>query len=169
MGLTYATEEGRVVKRLFVDLDICDNCPECVVDCSYFYHPGNNGITELREKAAFALICRHCKEGTCVIACPNDALERGEDGILKRSNMLCIKCNSCVVACPFGTIQEGIIPFLTSGCDVCVGRVEDADPVCVSTCPYGALKYGEFSEDPENRIYVVRGNVIVHTTSWERE
>mgnify|MGYP001046307368 CR=1 FL=1 len=33
-------------KKLFIDLDICnsDKCEECVVECSYFYHPVNNGM-----------------------------------------------------------------------------------------------------------------------------
>ena len=104
--------EITAMKKLFVDLDICAVCPECVVDCDYLYHPGNNGITHLREKAHFALICRHCEQAPCVNSCPQEALKRGEDKVVVRSNMLCIGCNSCLAACPFGTIYPEIIPFL---------------------------------------------------------
>jgi len=31
-------------KRLFIDLDICASgeCKDCVIKCSFFYHPGIN-------------------------------------------------------------------------------------------------------------------------------
>jgi len=159
-----------MAKRLFIDLDICDEkCKECVVECSYFYHPWNNGITELREKATYMLICRKCESPTCVPSCPEEALKKGEDGILIRSSMKCIKCHTCVLACPFGTLHEDTVPFLRSSCDLCVGRADGKVPICVETCPYGALKYEEMEEDPEEGIYLIRENVLAHATAWKRE
>ncbi|MCM8798208.1 MAG: 4Fe-4S ferredoxin, partial [Candidatus Omnitrophica bacterium] len=69
--------------RLFIDLEVCSKCPECVVKCSYFYHPQNNGITNLREFATFVLVCRHCEDAPCVNSCYHQALEKQADGILK--------------------------------------------------------------------------------------
>lgn len=163
-----ATEKS-AKKKLLVDLDICGKCEECVIDCSYLYHPSNNGITYLREKATFEFICRHCEQGTCVTACPQDALQRDEEGIPQRSSFLCIGCSSCVAACPFGTIYKEVIPFYTSQCDVCVGRTNGKELVCVSSCPFFAIKYGDYSESPEENRYLVDENVVVHVTVWQRE
>ncbi|MBP7835870.1 MAG: 4Fe-4S ferredoxin, partial [Candidatus Omnitrophica bacterium] len=75
------------MRRLFIDLDICNKCKECAVACDYFYHPQNNGITSLREYATFATICRHCEEAPCVDSCYHNALERADDGHIKRHKM----------------------------------------------------------------------------------
>lgn len=164
-----STEVKVGTKKLFIDLDVCCKCPECVIKCDYYYHPNNNGITELREKAHFALVCRKCEEADCVSACPKEALKKSEEGILVRSNMLCVGCNSCALACPFGTIYKETIPFLTLQCDLCVDRCEGRDPLCVTTCPYGALKFGDFQEEKEKHIYRIKEGLIVHSTPWKKE
>ena len=158
-------------KKLFIDQEKCDNCSlaECKVACSYFYHPGNVGITSLRELAKYAIVCRKCEQGTCVQACPQDALEKTEDGVLKRYNMLCINCQSCRIACPFGTILPELLPYLLDQCDYCIGRCSDHNPPeCVAGCPSGALQFREVAEDVENNIYKVNDNLYVHSIQWER-
>ena len=158
-------------KKLFVDLDICSTaCPECVVDCSYFYHPENNGIYPLRELLTYSLICRKCEEAHCVNSCPQNALEKQEDNILKRYYMRCIGCKSCSHACPYGAIYPELIPYLNSKCDLCLDRRSQKDePVCISTCPYGALSLKDIESDEEKHIYAVGDNVVVHSTHWIRE
>jgi len=56
-------------KRLFIDLDKLNRHSEWQVRCSYSGHPRNNGTAFIRETATYALICRRCEEGTCVLAC----------------------------------------------------------------------------------------------------
>ncbi|HOX54528.1 MAG: 4Fe-4S binding protein [Candidatus Omnitrophica bacterium] len=170
------------MKRLFIDLDKCNQCPECVVACSYMYHPqpfvekgagperkSNMGITSLREYATFALFCRHCEEAPCVNSCYHDALERQSDGHLKRYKMRCTSCKSCAVACPFGTIFPDFIPYLDSRCDYCLGRVESESPVCLASCPYKAVEVKEVKEEPENNIYLVGEHLAVKSRKWSRE
>ena len=156
-------------KRLFVDLDICSKCPECVIDCSYFYHSGNRGIDSIREVASFALVCRQCEEAPCVTSCPQEALEKEDGGTLKRSNLLCIGCNSCTLACPFGTIYPEVIPYLVSKCDFCIDRADGKEPICIPSCPYGALKYGEFKEEEKENKYLVNEDLLVHLTPWRKD
>ncbi len=156
--------------RLFIDLDKLNRHPEWEVKCSYANHPYNDGLTFIKEMATYALICRKCEEGTCVLACPREALEKQEDGILKRYNMRCIQCRSCSYACPFGTILPDMVPYRTSICDYCIGRLRNGEaPLCVQTCPDEAILYGEFEENPEKKTYLVGDNLVVSAVEWKRE
>ena len=170
------------MKRLYIDLDICSKCPECVITCSYFYHPqpfseafrgpqriANMGITSLREYATFSLFCRQCEEAPCVTACYHDALEKQSDGVLKRYKMRCTSCKSCSIACPFGTILPDFIPYLDSHCDYCIGRLDKELPACIKTCSYNAIEFKEIKEDPENNIYLIGEHLAVKSQKWIRE
>lgn len=155
--------------RLFIDLEICKECDECSAECSYVYHPENDGITSLREFANFALICRECEAAPCVESCPKQALEKQEDGKLKRYNFRCIGCKSCSHACPFGTIFPELIPYRTSMCDYCVNRLkQDEVPLCVRTCDEDAIRYEEVEESEEENIYFIGNNLAVHSEHWIR-
>lgn len=158
-------------KNFFVDLDICSTrCTKCVVGCSYYYHPENNGIYPLRELLTYMLICRKCEEAHCVNSCPQNAIEKKEDNILKRYYMRCIGCKSCVHACPYGTIYPELVPYINSKCDLCLDRRNQKDqPVCINTCPYGALSVKDTETDEEKHIYAVADNIVVHSTHWIRE
>ena len=157
------------MKRLFIDLDICSNCPKCVVECSYPYHPQNNGISSIRELATFGLICRQCEIAPCVTSCPKEALEKKEDGVLKRYNMRCISCKTCSLACPFGTIYPELLPLMASGCDYCLGRLKGNVPLCVTTCPYSALKYDEVEENASAKIFCLNDSLAVKSYKWIKE
>ncbi len=80
----------------------------------------------LRERATFALVCRQCLYASCIIACPFDAIERQDDGIIKRYNLRCVSCKLCAHACPFGTIYPEMLQFYEAHCDNCLGRNEAA-------------------------------------------
>lgn len=158
------------MKRLLIDLEICTECKDCTISCSYFYHPDNNGLTYIWEIANFALACRKCEDEPCVKACPNEALEKQEDKILKRYSMRCTSCKTCVWACPFGTIYPETIPYLISRCDVCIGRLEGKDvPECVTSCKDGGIKYGDFDEDIEKGHFKLTDNIVIHSIHWRKE
>lgn len=159
-----------MANRLFVDLEILSKAPKCEMRCSYFYHPLNDGIVALREYATYLIVCRKCEEGTCVRACPKDALEKPKDRPLVRYSFRCVSCKSCSFACPFGTIYPEVLPYIISTCDYCLGRLKgDEPPLCVKTCICGALKYGEFKEEPEKHIYFAGDNLVVHSIQWVRD
>ncbi|MEI6631009.1 MAG: 4Fe-4S dicluster domain-containing protein [bacterium] len=156
------------MKRLFVDLDICSSCKECISCCEYFYHPQNNGVAGLREYSTFAIICRHCEEAPCVNSCYHNALERGSDGHLKRYKMRCTSCKSCTLACPFGVIFADFIPYLDSKCDYCIGKTGQL-PKCITSCTHKAVDLREIEESTENNIYFVGEHLAVHSSKWVRE
>ena len=157
-------------KVLLLDLDVCDSaeCSECEATCANLAHPGNNGIDKLREQATFSYYCRQCEDQACLTACPVDALEKNENGVIERANLLCIGCDSCIMACPFGTIHTDFFPFLDSQCDLCEDR--PGEPACVSTCAYGGLKAipagRELKGDDWQKL---KDDLLVRVSSWDRD
>lgn len=152
--------------KLVIDFGKCRLQGESNVVCSYKHHPENKGIDSLLENIRFALICRRCEAAPCVEACPNDALEkvdseRHDAGILKRANMLCTGCGTCAIACPFGTIYTDLIPYPTSNCDVCRGRLGSGEkPLCVTTCQDGSIDYEEVDPNGEDLVEVFDDIVV---------
>ena len=169
------------VKKLVIDLEKYEQCEDCDVQCSYKHHPDNNGIDALLEKIRFALICRKCETAPCVKACPQEALEKvavegSDEKVLKRATMLCTGCGTCAIACPFGTVYTELIPFATSSCDVCRGRLGAGEkPLCVRTCTFGGLDYrqveagGDMVEVVDDIVVKVAGGKLWEPFLQEKE
>ncbi len=160
--------------RLYIDLDVCASgeCKKCEVQCSYYYHSGNNGIISVAELATYSLVCRRCEEPHCVNACPVNALEQQKDKnkLLIRHTMRCISCRSCSHACPYGTIYPENVPLLIHNCDFCLDRRDkENEPLCVKTCPYGALSLKKGDIELDEHTFLVGDYLIVHSTHWEWE
>jgi len=159
-----------MTKRLYIDLDKCRACGDCKAKCSYYYHPFNSGIQNLREIAEFSVKCRHCEEAPCIKSCPRDALEKQDDAIVKRYNMRCVSCKTCSYACPFGTILPELLPYAVSKCDYCLGRLNENDvPVCIGECPYNAIQYGDFEPNDKEYKFLVSEHLVVRAVPWKKE
>jgi len=154
--------------KLVIDLAKAELQQDSHVRCSYKHHPGNKGFDALLEMIRFGLVCRRCHSAPCVQACPNDALEKvktsddpDDTGILKRANMLCTGCGTCAIACPFGTIYTDLIPYPSSVCDVCRGRLAaDEKPLCVTTCANGSIDYRDV--EPGGDLVEVFDGIVVN-------
>ncbi|MFH1768824.1 MAG: 4Fe-4S dicluster domain-containing protein [Candidatus Omnitrophota bacterium] len=152
------------MERLFIDLEKCDSCKKCVIDCAYAFHPSNNGIVSLRELAVFSLLCRKCEEAPCVKSCYHNALKKEDDGIVKRARFLCTACKTCGIACPFGVILPDLLNFFDSRCDYCLKRDKT---LCITTCPYGAIEKKYIAEeDIDKGIYFVSDRLAVRYKKW---
>jgi Fe-S-cluster-containing hydrogenase component 2 len=148
-------------KKLVIDLVACDRCHDALGGCSVKC----GGLINLREKAAFALICRRCQLASCIVACPFDALQRLEDGgVIKRHNLRCVSCKLCAHACPFGTIYTEMLPFYETRCDGCAGRGEKA---CVASCRQGALEYRLVDPDEEG-VHIIDEYLAARAGRWTR-
>jgi len=154
--------------KLVIDLAKMKPQEQSRIRCSYKHHPENKGFDAVLEMVRFSLICRRCESAPCVVACPRGALEKipgeGNDaGMLKRANMLCTGCGTCALACPFGTIYADLMPFASSVCDLCEGRLEPGEkPLCVRTCEDGSIDYKEVQ--PADGLVEVVENIAVRVT-----
>jgi ferredoxin-type protein NapH len=91
----------------------------------------------LRDECAganFAVFCQHCLAPVCQDVCPQQAIRKGKDGIVRIDPVLCVHCGLCMQACPEAA------PHRSAGairkCDLC-----DGAPRCVEACPQQALSY----------------------------
>jgi len=157
-----------MAEKLVIDLHKVREQETSKIRCSYKHHPQNRGFDALLEKISFALICRKCEAAPCVRACPREALEKvpiegSDESVLKRANMRCTGCGTCAIACPFGTIYTELIPFVSSVCDVCRGRLAPGEkPLCVQTSD-GSIEYKEVTV--EGDFVEVFDDIVVNVPS----
>jgi len=154
--------------KIVVDMMKCRNCNSCDVKCSYLHHPGNNGMLQVLENAAFKFTCRRCEEAPCITVCPVDALEKDRDGVLTRATNLCVACKSCVMACPFGTMMNNFFEVRKSVCDYCGLNGHPVKLLCVESCSEKALTLEEVTEDPDNNLHKLNEKVLVREVIWEK-
>jgi len=142
-------------------------------------------FTELEDNGRFRWVftklqCMHCEHPACVEACIVGALEKRPDGPVTYDDRKCIGCRYCQVACPFGIPNfewDKPMPWIRK-CTFCADRQgAGLMPACVTTCPTGALNFGERDDllaEARERIAKAPGRYISHIygekevggTSW---
>jgi len=100
--------------------------------------------------------------GTCVAACPFDALSMGEDGLPVVDEDKCTGCGECVKACP-----RNIITLIPVSQEVYLGCVsKDFGKAVKSVCEVGCIGCGLCARPKivENEIITMDGKLpIIHT------
>lgn len=135
-------------KRIYLNLDLCCGCRSCAAACAYGHHLQSLlGHGKVEGQAELPLHCLQCEQPACVEACPNEAMQKQEDGSVQRSHFQCVGCRSCSVACPFGVIQPDLGKHIVPKCDLCIDLLKEGEvPRCVQTCTSGALSFEEVDE-----------------------
>ncbi len=113
--------------------------------------------------------CFHCDNPPCVKVCPVGATFKRTDNVVLVDADRCIGCKFCISACPYSARilnwenketyasndpdyspetqtpgQHGVV----SKCDFCPDRAREGKlPYCASSCPMGAIYFGDKNED----------------------
>lgn len=110
-----------------------------------------------------SVACQHCAEPACMEVCPEGAISKGNDGIVRVDGEKCVGCRSCGDACPYAVPQ---FPDDGEGkmvkCDLCVGRyaMEKEEPPCVATCPTHALKLVKMNREEKKTAEAMMLNLL---------
>lgn len=127
-----------------------------------FYPTANsNGLKTVRELAVFRFTCRKCEDAPCIAACPAEALEKDEEGIINRHTNLCISCKSCVTICPFGTMMTDFFKHHRNR-DLYFNLTDTGDMnKFISACPPGTVSLTDLKESPADNIYKLNEKVLI--------
>jgi len=194
-------------KAVLYDATKCIGCRACQVACkqwnelpseetsnrgTYENPPKTSAYTftkirfsEVEDEGKFQWVfakvqCMHCEHPACATACLVGALQKTENGPVVYDDRKCIGCRYCMIACPFGIPNfqwDDPLPWIRK-CTFCGDRQGGGfKPACVTTCPTGALKFGEREElvaEARERIDTAPGKYVDHIygekevggTSW---
>ena len=120
----------------------------------------------IREIATFRYICRRCKDAPCIKACPANALEKDDTGMVTRSLNLCIRCKSCIVVCPFGTMMNDLFEVKTS--DYAYYDLSDGEALkkFVDSFPQEVVSNVDKEKEGEDNIHELSDQVWIREYAW---
>jgi len=128
--------------QLVAHREKCSGCRACQLACSEAhgdgFNPSRSRMFVIKDDVSgndLPVVCRFCKDATCVAACPTGALTRTVHGWLALDNGTCISCGACTLACPYDALRLDPASQQPLVCDACSGT-----PACVAACVTGALE-----------------------------
>lgn len=146
---------------MVADLDRCTGCRSCEVACKEEHGlPPGPAFIRLEQAGPegefpdlrmyyLPIACQQCLQPSCVAQCPEDAIRRTEDGLIKVSAERCTACGVCVDACPYGAMVLDPSTALAATCDLCAElRAAGHAPACVAACPAKALAVVDADSPP---------------------
>lgn len=155
-----------MAKRILIDLVMLRNAladkPDLELPEAVFYPlPNRNGLKTIRELAIFRYTCRKCEDAPCIAACPADALEKDEEGVIARHLNLCVSCKSCVTICPFGTMMTDFFKHILN--KALYYDITDSSELekFIAACPPGTVTLTDKKESPEENIFKLNDKVLV--------
>ena len=120
----------------------------------------------IRELATFQFTCRKCEDAPCINACPAEALEKDDKGIVSRAVNLCIRCKSCIVICPFGTLMDDLFAVKTSGYRFYDLNDETQLKEFAGSFPDDVVSFVEMEENPDQKIYKLNDKILIREQKW---
>lgn len=146
-------------KSFIFDLNKCTGCEACRIACEIenqlepdviwreiftFNEPHYPDIPVFH----YSLACNHCVDAPCMKYCPALAITKdAETGAVLIDADRCIGCKYCSWVCPYDALKFNTTTNVMEKCTFCSQRLTDSrEPACVTGCPTGALKCGEYEK-----------------------
>ena len=153
-------------KKLLIDLLKLRELNDIKMDGVFREGESFKVFKSIRELATFQYTCRKCENAPCINACPAEALEKDDDGIVTRAVNLCIRCKSCIVICPFGTMMNDLFEVKTSGYRFFDLNNEREMTEFAKAFPEDVVKIVEMEENPDEKIYQLNDKILVKELMW---
>jgi carbon-monoxide dehydrogenase iron sulfur subunit len=151
-----------VDKAIVVNIEKCLACKSCEIACALAHSkskvleeaiaespkPQRMVTVESADEFSVPIQCRHCEDAPCITICPTEAIHRhtANDPVLIDRDK-CIGCKFCLMVCPFGVIEISRDGKAVVKCDLCIEQTKAGEePMCVASCPTGALQFCELTE-----------------------
>jgi len=152
------------------DYKLCINCKACEVACKE-----ENGIDlgasnhrlwiserfdntqdffELKQINFIQNQCQQCQDAPCIKACPNDAIYKDDNGIVRLYKDKCDLSLHCMSACPYDARYIDNKNKITDKCIFCADtRLSrgETTTACAITCPSKLRIFGDL-DDPNSDI-----------------
>lgn len=95
----------------------------------------------------FKFQCMHCGDPACAKGCPEQAIDKLENGAVVINQDKCVGCHYCAHNCPFGVPKIDEETHKSTKCDLCFDRIaEGMEPSCSKTCTADAIRFGTREE-----------------------
>jgi Fe-S-cluster-containing dehydrogenase component/CRP-like cAMP-binding protein len=165
-GMMEFLVENRIMngtKTMFIDLDRCTRCDDCVTACAQGHDNNPRFIRHGKQYAHFmvANACMHCNDPVCMIGCPTGAISRNHlEGQVVINDDTCVGCSTCANSCPYENIrmvsakdEQGKVLVddrtmravqKATKCDLCADQL--GGPACVRACPHDAMERVDMSD-----------------------
>jgi Fe-S-cluster-containing dehydrogenase component len=153
-------------QRILIDMvklrEAMSDKPDLKLPEAFFLlHPINSGLKTVIELATFRFTCRKCQDAPCISACPAEALEKDEEGLVTRHTNLCISCKSCLAICPFGTMMSNFFRHHRNR-DLFCDLSDTAEmEKFAAACPPGTVRITNETESPNENIVKLNEKVLI--------
>jgi tetrathionate reductase subunit B len=181
---------------MVIDVARClPNCTACVDACRKENNVGFSGdsrwdVHRIRKvtlqsklsvgaaEKAVPVLCNHCDEPPCALACPIQATYKRADGIVIVDPHRCMGCRYCLIACPYNARhfnykgsadqpnpdQPKRSHGVAESCTFCAHLLDQGKkPACVEACERihaGALHVGNLNDANSDVSTLIRDNSV---------
>jgi len=154
-------------KKLLIDLARLRDFKNIPVDGVLKRGAYSTTFKTIRELAAFQFTCRKCEKAPCMGVCPADALDKDDQGIVRRALLRCVRCKSCVVICPFGTMMDNLFEVKTSGRRFVNLDNETSLLEFSRFFPDDVVSLVDGDENPAEHIYRLHDDILIKEQTWK--